>query len=186
MPFDITYKICLIGPDGAGKSSIIKSYSKDQKDYLKTDNFSSQAPYSIMKLYNVDDKEILVNIWDYPGKFDNKNVIPLYIRETNGIILIFDLTNKKSFKKLEQWVKTLKSFGYYLDINAVTFLLAGNKNDLEYSLKDKDLEKLINKIQKILNYNYEIPFFKVSAKTEENLEELFNAMIKLLLNNRKL
>ncbi len=186
MPFDKTFKICLIGPDGTGKSSIIKCYNQDQKDYLKTENFSSQAPYSITKLYNVDDKKILLNIWDFPGKFDNKNVIPLYIRETNGIILIFDLTNKKSIKNLEKWVKALKSFGYYLDTNTVMFLLAGNKSDLDYSLKDKDLEKLVNKIQKILNYHYEIPFFEVSAKTKENIEELFNAMLKLLINNRKL
>ena len=178
MPFDKTFKICLIGPVGAGKSSIIKSYNQDQKDFLKTENFSSQAPYSIMKVLNVDDKEILLNIWDYPGEFDNKNAIPLSIRGTDGIILFFDLTNKKSIKKLENWVKTLKSLGYYLDTDIVKFVLAGTKNDLDYSLKDKDLEKLVKRIQKILNYNNEIPFFKVSAKTEENIEEMFNVLIK--------
>lgn len=186
MPADKTFKICLIGPVEVGKTTILKNYSKDQQEFLQTNNFNSQSPYSIMKIFNIDDKEILLNIWDFPSEFDNKNTIPLYLRGTNGILLIFDVSNKKSIKKLENWAKTLNSVGSYLDINTISLIVAGNKNDLDSPLKDQDTEKLVNKIQKTLNYKDEIPFFKVSAESNENIEEMFNTMLQLLLSKAKI
>ena len=185
MPQDKIFKICLVGPVEVGKTSIIKSYSQDQKEFLKSNKSNDQVTNPVMKLYNIDEKEILLNIWDIQSEFDNKGSIPLYLRDTNGIILVFDLTNKKSAKKLENWVKVISSIGYQLDRRTLSLLLAGNKNDLDHSMKDQDIEKLTKKIKKILHYNDPIPFFKVSAETNENIKEMFDEMIKLLLNKKR-
>lgn len=185
MPPDKIFKICLIGPVEVGKTSIIKKYSQDQKDFLQANHNNSQVSNPLMRLYEIDNKEVLLNIWDFPSEFDNKQKIPLYIRDTNGIILIFDLSNKKSVKKLENWVKTLNSIGYQLNTTALSLVLAGNKNDVDPAMKDQDVEKLTNKIKKILHYEDPIPFFKVSAETNENIQEMFDAMLQLLLNQKK-
>ena len=95
-----------------------------------------------------------------------------YYKRADGIILVFDITNRNSFNTLKNfWLKDVNSHGNFPKI------VVGNKKDLENIrvIKNEDIEK--NK-----EFN-EIECFETSAKTKENIETIFNKIAELILLN---
>ena len=126
-------------------------------------------------------KNIKIHLWDLAGQERFKSIVKTYYRNCNGILLLFDLTNKNSFENISYWYNDITNM-YYLEndkqYNPSIFLI-GNKNDINYkNVYPKDVEKMIeNKI--ISNY------MECSAKTGENIEDIFNMLNDTVYRNIK-
>ena len=158
--FDVKYKIMVLGESKVGKTSLIKRYTKDQFGgvYLTTVGMDFQD-----KIIEIEDKKVRLQVWDTAGQERFRNVTKSYFQSSRGLLVVYDITDKESFEKINFWIENIKN-------NApenVKLILVGNKCDLANERK-VTIEDGENKAR-----NYNIKFFESSAKDGTNVNELF-------------
>ena len=95
--YDHIFKVLLLGNSDVGKSSLILRYV----DQVWSDTFVPTIGVDFkVKTLEIDNKQIKMQIWDTAGQERFRNVISSYYRGAHGILLIFDVTDKESFKNL--------------------------------------------------------------------------------------
>ena len=166
--YDFIFKVLLIGNSDVGKSSLILRYV----DQRWSDTFVPTIGVDFkIKTLMVDNKKIKMQIWDTAGQERFKTVISSYFKGSHGIFVIYDITNRESFKNLENWLIEIEK-------NAsenVLKILIGNKNDLEEEREIKTEEG-----QAFANRNG-LQFMETSAKMNVNVNEAFEALAKLMM-----
>ena len=106
-------------------NTLLKFYVHAAKTY-KSLYFFFQASFLSKKL-NIRGKRITLNIWDTAGQERFHALGPIYYRDANGAVLVYDITDADSFTKVKNWVKELrKMLG-----NDISLAIAGNKIDME-------------------------------------------------------
>ena len=167
------YKIILVGDPGVGKTSIMTKFVSNefQNTYLSTIGVEFKS------------KEIHINnntcarlkIWDTCGQEKFRAITRQYFKNSEGVFVVFDLTNKETTKKLDIWMKDIKD---NIDNDYFIFLI-GNKSDI----KDRDLT--IAEEAKQFAINKKINYYEVSAKTGSGIYNIFEKMASKLINKKK-
>ena len=112
-----------------------------------------------------------MQIWDTAGQERFRNVISSYFRGANGIMLIYDVNNRDSFKSLENWLIEIEK-------NAsenISKIIIGNNNDLEEEKEVKTEEG------EAFAKRNGIQFIETSCKMNINVKEAFEALAKLMI-----
>ncbi len=171
-------KVCLLGDEGVGKTSLIRRYVLDMFDdeYIATLGAKVSKKEIDLNFSKEVEKPVYANIklsvWDILGQKDESTLRarPVYYRGTNGALIVCDITRKDTFKNIPEWIKSLDKVEYNLPL-----IIIGNKIDLykEASVFYKDLEELGKK------YNY--PIFLTSAKTNSNVEKAFYTLTEMMI-----
>ena len=170
--YDYLFKVLLLGDSDVGKSSLILRYTEE--------TFNSKLVNSIgvdfkMKKKEVDGKIIKVQIWDTAGHERFRSITYSYYRGANAIIIVFDLSDKKSFISITEWLKQIEK---HANENVFKFLV-GNKSDLV------EQRKVTYEEAKQYADEHELPYIETSAKEGININELFDSSIKSFLTNTK-
>ncbi|MFX1345169.1 MAG: Rab family GTPase [Promethearchaeota archaeon] len=125
------------------------------------------------KVVNLDEKNFKLQLWVFSNEERFKFLLPTYLRGSNAIIIIYDITNPRSLEKIPEWCQMAKNYRKDIPI-----LLVGNKLDLEERRK-------VSKEQ--LNNNYDISnSMEISLKTGENVEQMFINIIKMIFEKHSL
>ena len=166
--YDFIFKVLLLGNSDVGKSSLILRYV----DQVWSDTFVPTIGVDFkVKTLEIENKQIKMQIWDTAGQERFRNVISSYFRGSHGIFLIYDITNRDSFKNLENWLIEIEK-------NAsqnVLKILIGNKNDL---VDDREVQ--VEEGQAFANRNG-MKFIETSAKMNTNVNEAFETLAKLMM-----
>ena len=166
--YDFIFKVLLLGNSDVGKSSLILRYV----DQVWSDTFVPTIGVDFkVKTLELENKQIKMQIWDTAGQERFRNVISSYFRGSHGIFLIYDITNRDSFKNLENWLIEIEK-------NAsqnVLKILIGNKSDL---VDDREIKK--EEGQAFANRNG-MKFIETSAKMNTNVNEAFETLAKLMM-----
>jgi len=163
---DYVYKILLLGDCNVGKTCFLLRYVDEQTD---ENHISTIGVDFRTKLFQINSEEILkLQIWDTAGQDKFKCITKNYFRGTNGIILMYDITCKDSFKNIRNWLSQIKDI---LGDDACV-VLVGNKCDLE-SERSIPVESAL-----ILANDYKLSFFESSAKDNIYVKEIFEYLIK--------
>ena len=170
--YDYLCKVLLLGDSGVGKSSLILRYTDE--------TFNSKLVNSIgvdfkMKKKEIDGKIIKIQIWDTAGHERFRSITYSYYRGANSIIIVFDLSNKKSFISITDWLKQIEK---HAKENVFKFLV-GNKYDLI-----EEREVLYEEAKQYAD-EHSLPYIETSAKEGININELFESSIKSFLSNSK-
>ena len=122
--YDYLFKILLIGSSGVGKSSLLSRYSEDsyEANFLPTIGVDFK-----IKTIEIDGKKVKLQIWDTAGQERFKNITSSYYRGAHGVIVAYDVTDKKSYQDIHTWMGEVEK---HASPN-ITRVLVGNKSDLE-------------------------------------------------------
>ena len=119
-------KISLIGDSSVGKTSLITKFCEGK--FNPENAVPTIGPSSQVKTVKVDTfSEAKLDIWDTAGTEKFSSITQNHIRDSNGIILVFDLSNEESFKNLDMWMEKINDV---VDAKKVEIILVGNKSDL--------------------------------------------------------
>ena len=163
---DYIFKIVLIGDTSVGKSCLLTRFADDQF----TDNYVTTIGVDFrFKTMIVMDKIVKVQVWDTAGQERYRSITNAYYRGAEGILIVFDLTNKESFKNIENWINEVTVFTG----NDVIFMCLGNKCDLKKEISKSSIEDFKKKSK--------LEIFNVSAKTGDGVEDAFTHIIELLI-----
>ena len=166
--YDFIFKVLLLGNSDVGKSSLILRYV----DQTWSDSFVPTIGVDFkVKSLVIDNKKIKMQIWDTAGQERFRNVISSYFRGSHGIFVIYDITNRDSFKNLENWLLEIEKNSN----QNVLKILVGNKKDLE-----EDREIKTEEGQSFADRNG-MQFMETSAKMNINVNETFEALAKLMI-----
>ena len=156
-------KLIVVGNQGTGKSCILNRFVNETFDenYQATIGLDFQS-----KNVTIHDQDVRLILYDTAGQEKFRSLIPMYIREAQIILLIYDISDKDSFDSIPKWIQEV------LDVknSEAVFALIGNKNDLE-----KERKVTFEEGQKFADENKFI-FQEVSAKNGNNFEKLFEAV----------
>ena len=154
-------KIITLGDSQVGKTSLILRFLEDRflTTYLSTIGFDLK--HKIIKLDNGDKIKLIIH--DTAGQERFKSLSRNYIKKANGILVVFDVTNKQSFVNIENWIKCAKE-----EITKkIPIFLVGNKCDLENKrvIQTEDGENMAEQ--------FDVKFYETSCENGKNVEKCF-------------
>ncbi|KAI3386270.1 hypothetical protein SNEBB_007612 [Seison nebaliae] len=167
--YDFLFKLLLIGDSGVGKTCILFRFSEDafNSTFISTIGIDFK-----IRTIELDGKKIKLQIWDTAGQERFKTITTAYYRGAMGIMLVYDITNDKSFDNIRNWVRNIDDHAS----PDVVRMLIGNKCD-------QDTNRVIEYERgKELADTYNITFFETSAKTNLHISEAFESLTKLIKN----
>ena len=161
-----------IGDSQVGKSAMTEIYLNREfsEEYLTTIGININTK-DTKTVINGEEKEIKVKIWDTAGQEKFKSISTQYIKNCDGILLIYAINNKKTFENIENWLNEIEN---KKKKNNIPLVLIGNKIDLE-----KEREVSFQEGEKLAQI-YNMEFFECSAKDNINVNECFNCLIELI------
>ena len=167
---DVTLKILVLGDTAVGKTSLSLKYV----DGFFPENYISTigVGYKI-KIVEINGTKIILKIWNTCGQERYKSLAKTFIKDADGILFVYDISNKQSFEHIKDWIReSEEANGEFQKI------VLGNKIDLPAESRDVPKEKL----SKYINEK-KYKGLEVSAKTGENVEKAFSMLTQLLVGN---
>ena len=171
MNYDKTCQMLIIGDCSVGKTSIITRYTNGtfKEEYLGTVGLDYYSKEEI-----IDNKTILIKLWDTAGEERYKSLTQNYFRNAEGVLLVFDVTNTDSFNNLKEWISSIKLNMEGKNI-FIPIVIIGNKLDMEdqREITKEQAEKFVSEN----NYKY----FETSAKTGEGIDKSIRELATQIL-----
>lgn len=162
----IIYKLVFMGDSGVGKSSIATR--------IACDTFTAFTDATIgasffAKIIEKNNQVYKFNIWDTAGQEKYSCLVPLYYRNCDAAIIVYDITNRNSFKKVISSIKELRT-----NSTVSSILIIGNKSDLhkERVVTTKEAIEFCD--------NHDVLFMETSAKNNINIKEILLTLVNKL------
>lgn len=158
--YDFLIKLLLIGDSGVGKSCLLLRFCDD----AWTPSFITTIGIDFkIRTIELDGKRIKLQIWDTAGQERFRTITTAYYRGAMGILLVFDVTDQKSFENVRTWHANIEQHAS----EGVSKILIGNKSDWEEkrAVSTEQGEELAKELG--------IPYIETSAKSNANVEEAF-------------
>ncbi len=166
------YKMVIFGNQGVGKTSLINRFINDKFDEIYTNTLG----YNVFeKILSIDKIQISLMIFDFAGQKQFETLRSNLSKLTDMAFLVYDVTDKNSFKNLSKWKSDLFEFS-----GEIPFIIIGNKMDM--TDKKKVTKEEGEKISKKLN---SLSFFETSAKTGDFIEDSFLLLVKHVLERHE-
>ena len=153
-------KVVLVGDTKVGKSAILSRFTTGSFDSDITPTIG--ASYATHNFSSPSGGEIKIHIWDTAGQEKFRSLAPMYYRNSNVALLVYDVTSKESFEALTVWKKEIDTKAPV----GIKFVIVGNKIDLkERAVSTEEGMKYANAIK--------AEFQESSAKSGEGVNAIF-------------
>ena len=164
------YKIIFLGDRTVGKTSIIKCFN--EKKFEESAVCTVGIDF-VIKFIKRKDKKYKLDIWDTSGQERYKCLAESYCKNADGVIFVFDITNKQSMDNIKYWYnKIIESE----NINNLACVLVGNKSDLPNQMDTNTIS---------FTQKYNMKYIQVSAKNNINIDEIFVIILDELIKKEK-
>eukprot|EP00039_Didymoeca_costata_P006208 m.88291 g.88291 ORF g.88291 m.88291 type:complete len:211 (-) comp13157_c1_seq1:148-780(-) len=162
-------KVVLLGEGCVGKTSLVLRYC--QNTFNDKHLTTLQASF-LKKRMNIQGKKVVLNIWDTAGQERFHALGPIYYRESQGAVLVYDITDEDSFSKVKNWVKELRK----IIGDDICLVICGNKSDMEKhrTVKHETAEEYARTVG--------AKHFLTSAKLNRGIDEMFLDLSKRMLS----
>ena len=169
-----TIKIGSLGNSEVGKTQFCKIYTNSKNNSslnLTTVGFEFYTKEKILS----NGKKYKINIYDTAGQEKYRSLSLNSIRNYDGVFLMYDITNFKSFDSISEWIKNI----YEKKDENYPLILIGNKCDLKDGRKVSEEEGLETAEK------YKTKYFETSAKEGINVEEAIDELIKKIITKKE-
>ncbi len=160
-------KVLMLGDGAVGKTSLIHKYVMDKFDDKYITTIGTKITKKILSLKQDSEKvELTLMIWDILGQKGYTSIQSTSYKGGEGALMVCDLTRKETLASLEEyWIPEVRKVR-----DNIPFIFVGNKADLvdKREITNDDLQELADK--------YDTKYFLSSAKTGENVEDMFEAL----------
>ncbi|WOL14788.1 ras-related protein Rab-21 isoform X1 [Canna indica] len=167
-----TFKLVLLGDGRVGKTSLVVRYVNNV--FSEKQEATVQASYLTKRLV-IGGVPVTLSIWDTAGQERFHALGPIYYRDADAALLVYDITDSDTFLRVRKWVKELQQMAS----RDIVMAIAGNKSDLVRSKKYD--------IQEAESYATSIGarLFVTSAKSGTGIDEVFLEIATRLLQKKK-
>ena len=172
-------KVALLGEASVGKTSILNRYMERDFNTNELNTIGMEQSRKKLELILENQKIIsILKIYDSAGQERYKSIALSYIKQVDGILLIYDISKEESFKCLYMWMKQIEE-----RVNReVKMIVVGNKNDLGKNvIEEKEINKLLNLIK---NDGFDVSYLESSAKENYNIEQMFYSINEKIIKHR--
>lgn len=170
----LSSKVIVLGDGAVGKTSIVHRYVTDKFQKRYTATIGVDILNKTLKVTKeVTDYEVNLNLWDIGGQDSFKLVRGKFYKQAIAALLIFDVTNKRSFENLEAWIKeAIENVE-----QQIPFVMVGNKIDLadSRSVSTEEIQKKAKELGIAL-------VIETSAVTGEGIEQAFNYLAHTIID----
>ncbi|MFX1255300.1 MAG: Rab family GTPase [Promethearchaeota archaeon] len=161
------YKVAIVGEAAVGKTALCTRLVQNHfsRDYTMTIALLTHI-YST----TIDDEKASISLWDCGGKRDFRHNVALSLTGSNGVVLVYDKTNKTTLESVHDWLKTIEE-----NIGSnVPIALVGNKSDLkdQIEITKDEIDDLLNQI--------DASHYSVSAATGAGVHEMFHDFFRII------
>ncbi|XP_064602240.1 ras-related protein Rab-13-like isoform X2 [Liolophura sinensis] len=168
--YDILMRLLLVGDTGVGKTCLLCRYANDE--FFDT-HISTIGIDFKMKTVAVDGRTVKVQIWDTAGQERFESITKQFYRRAEGILLVFDITNKASFEGVGKWITYIRE----LTREDPVMMLLGNKSDRKHRRQVSFAQA------KEFAENYDMKYSETSAKSADNINQAFLSIITDVLRS---
>ena len=170
--YDYLFKLLIIGESGVGKTCLLLRYTDDSFTANHLTTIGIDFKIKIVPLPN--NKLVKLQIWDTAGQERFRTITKTYYKGAHGIILTYDVTDQNSFKNIRNWIKQIEANAQ----TNVCKVLVGNKCDKpDRVVSEEEGKKLAE--------DFNMSFFETSAKTNQNVNEVFNFLTEEILKSNE-
>lgn len=176
MDYNYYLKFIIVGDANVGKSCLLLRFIDNK--YRDNHDITIGVEFG-MKIIKLDDKRIKLQIWDTAGQEAFRSIIRCYYRNSAGVILVYDITNRQSFNNVKFWLNEIKNY----TSDNTSIILVGNKCDLDTSFTDNiSLREVSENEGKELANEYNLLFIESSAKNSYNIDNIFTILSNNIIN----
>ena len=171
--FETLIKLCIIGDSSVGKSNFLFKFIEGQFSPLHVATIGFDYKSRIITLPNFK-KKVKLQVWDTAGQEKYMSVNKNLFQRVQGVILMYDITSRETFERLNIWLNIIKQM-----TNDIPIVLVGNKLDLEDNEDDGRIIEY-GEGEDFAKEN-DFDFFEVSAKNGTNVEKAFISIAEKIL-----
>jgi small GTP-binding protein len=173
MDYEEKCQLLLIGDSSVGKTSLIYRYT-NQKNFHEHHLATVGIDY-FSKDETINNRKIRVKLWDTAGQERYKSLTYSFFRNAQGVMLVYDVSNRDTFESLKYWMNSIKStLG---DESSIKIVIVGNKIDRQREVSKEEAEKFA----KGINTEY----FETSAKDNINVDQSIKHLVKCIVGDKK-
>ena len=166
---EITFKILMLGESKVGKTTFTQRFCEKK---FNPNNLSTVGIEIYKKNLIRDNKSIYLEIFDTAGQDKFRSIVKNQISGADGFLLLYDISNKKSFDLISNWIEEIIKI---VDPKDIGLIIVGNKSDL------KEEREVTEEMRKDLEEKQGIKFIEASALENYNVTEAFELLIDDLL-----
>jgi len=164
-------QLLIIGDSTVGKTSILYSY-------VDREHTTKHVATTGIDFFSRDEKfgeklTVKVKIWDTAGQERYRSLTNNYFRNSQGIILVYDISNRITFNNLRSWIEIVKKNNKKDDMCLQNMIIIGNKVDLKREVESEE----VNEFSRQNN----LSCFEVSAKTDLNIKESIRSLVAKII-----
>ena len=168
-------KIILIGDSGTGKTNLITVTAGFE---FNTNTLTTTTCSYIQKIIKKENKEYKVNLWDTIGQEKYRSLTKIFVKDSNIVIFIYDITKRETFESLKYWKSQIDQ----ILGNNITLGVVGNKIDLY--LEEKVQESEGKEFAASIGAKFTVASAKDNPKEFATyIEEIFEEYLKKNNNN---
>lgn len=161
------YKLVFLGEQAVGKTSVITRFMYDTFD----NNYQATIGIDFLsKTMYLEDRTVRLQLWDTAGQERFRSLIPSYIRDSSGAIVVYDITDRRSFLNTAKWIEDVRSERG----SDVVIVLVGNKTD------DSERRQVSTEEGEEKAKENGVMFWETSAKMGTNIKALFRQLAQAL------
>jgi small GTP-binding protein len=170
---NIIKKVCVIGEEAVGKTSLIRRFVVDKFDDKYIATIGTKNSKKNLSLKTGDTKiNLTMIIWDILGQKKFAEIKRSAYKGANGAFIVLDLSRLETLYTFEEWLSSL------YDVSPdVPIVILANKNDLKAKFGTAELKAQVK--------SHGFPFYFTSAKTGENVDLAFHTLGSMMLKNKR-
>lgn len=163
-----TLKILILGESGVGKSSLLLRFTDDKFDPEQSATIGVDFK---VKRITVDGNSVKLAIWDTAGQERFRTLTPNFYRGAQGVILVYDVSSRATFNKLDIWLNELD---IYCNVSGCVKMLIGNKID-------KGNREVSREEGAKFARRFSMLFIEASAKTRDGVQLAFEELVEKVI-----